>query len=124
MAGRSFEFASDGFGLNHSQVRLYHAILRHTILVMAGLAVCAVTAALLRQRTDTQAPAPRSPVQLPPAQPGLIPADGEVWRLLAATARQAPPGHAEHWSDWTRRHEARSDGSTSAHASPAKPPLP
>ncbi len=104
-----FEFAKDGFGLDQSQVRLYHAILRHTILVMAALAICAVTAALLRQRTDTQAPAPVSPEQLPPAQPGLIPLTvPEVRRLLTATARRPPPGHAEHWSDWTRRHQARS----------------
>lgn len=40
-----FEFAKDGLGLDQSQVRLYHAILRHTILVMTALAVCAVTAA-------------------------------------------------------------------------------
>ncbi len=33
--------------------------IRHAVLVMAALAICAVTAALLRDRTDTQAP-PRS----------------------------------------------------------------
>jgi hypothetical protein len=36
--------------------RLYTAILRHAVLVMAALAICAVTAALLEDRTDTQAP--------------------------------------------------------------------
>ena len=46
------------FGLDESQVRLHAAIARHTVLVMAALAICAVTAALLRRRTDTQAPAP------------------------------------------------------------------
>ena len=46
--------------------RLYTAILRHTVLVMAALAVCAVTAALLRGRTGTQAP--------PPAAAGPAPA--------------------------------------------------
>ncbi len=76
-----FEFAKDGFGLDQSQVRLYHAILRHTILVMAALAVCAVTAIAL-----------------------TVP---EVRRLIAATARPSPPGHAGHWSGWMRSHQAR-----------------
>jgi len=103
-----FEFAKDGLGLDQSQVRLYHAILRHTVLVMAALAICAVTAALLRKRTDTQAPPPASPAQTPPSDPGMIPLTvPEVRRLIAATARPSPPGHAEHWSGWTRRHQAR-----------------
>jgi hypothetical protein len=33
----------------------------------------------------------------------------EIQRLLAASlARPWPPGHADHWSAWTRRHQARS----------------
>ena len=56
-----FEFGKDCFGLGQSQVCLYTAIARHTVLVMAALAICAVTAALLRHRTDTQAP-PVTPV--------------------------------------------------------------
>ncbi len=103
-----FEFGKDCFGLDQSQVRLYEAILRHTVLVMAALAICAVTAALLKDKTSTQAPPPRSPAQPPPADPGLIPLTvPEVRRLIAATARPSPPGHAEHWSGWTRRHQAR-----------------
>jgi DDE superfamily endonuclease len=47
-----FEFGKGCFGLDQAQVRLYHAIARHTVLVMAALAICAVTAALLRDRTD------------------------------------------------------------------------
>ncbi len=43
------EIGKDSFGLDQSQVRLYHAILRHTILVMATLAICAVTAADLNR---------------------------------------------------------------------------
>ncbi len=76
---------------------------------MAALAVCAVTAAMLRDRTDTQAPAPVRPDQAPPADPGLIPLTvPQVRRLLAAaTARTWPPGHATHWDTWTRRHQAR-----------------
>jgi hypothetical protein len=49
-----FEFGKGCFGLDQSQVRLYTAIARHTVLVMAALAAYAVTAASLRGRTDTQ----------------------------------------------------------------------
>ena len=32
----------------------------------------------------------------------------EIRRLLAARlATPSPPGHAEHWLDWRRRHQAR-----------------
>lgn len=103
-----FESGKDCFGLDQSQVRLYHAIARHTVLVMAALAICAVTAALLRQRTGSQAPSPTRPDQQPPADPGLIALTvPEVRRLIAATARSSPPGNAIHWSGWTRRHQAR-----------------
>jgi hypothetical protein len=49
-----FEFGKDCFGLDQPQTTLYTAIARHTVLVCAALAVCAVTAALLRDRTDSQ----------------------------------------------------------------------
>ena len=65
-----FEFGKNCFGLDQSQVRLYTAITRHTVLVMAALAICAVTAALLRRRTDTQAPAPALPDQPRPPTRG------------------------------------------------------
>jgi hypothetical protein len=48
-----FAFGKGCFGLDQSQVRLHGAIIRHTVLVMAALAICAVTAALLRHCTDT-----------------------------------------------------------------------
>ena len=51
-----FEFGKDCIGLDQCQARLYTAILRHAVLVMAALAICAVTAALLKDRTGTQAP--------------------------------------------------------------------
>jgi SRSO17 transposase len=103
-----FQFGKDGLGLDQSQVRLYHAILRHTILVMAALAVCAITAALLKDQTSTQAPLPVHPGQPPPPDAGMIALTvPEVRRLIAATARPSPPGHAEHWSGWTRSHQAR-----------------
>lgn len=103
------EFGKDQFGLDQSQVRLYHAIARHTVLACAALAICAVTAALLRDRTDTQAPPPVRPDQPAPADPGLIPLTvPQVRRLLAAaTAPSRPPGHIEHWDTWTRQHQAR-----------------
>jgi hypothetical protein len=75
----------DCFGLDESQVRLYTAIARHTVLVMAAPAICAVTAALLRCRTGTQAAAPATLGQPPPADPGMIPLTvPEIRRLLAA----------------------------------------
>jgi SRSO17 transposase len=87
-----FEFGKDCFGLDQSQVRLYTAIARHTVLVLAALAICAVTAALLRRRTGTAAPAPALPDQPPPAEPGMIPLTvRETGRLLARPPHQAAP---------------------------------
>ena len=89
------------------QVRLYTAIARHTALVMAALAICAVTAALLRDRTDTQAPPPPTPDQPPPPGPGMVPLTvPQVKHLLAAPPARLPPGHADHWLDWKRHHQA------------------
>ena len=87
-----------------------HPGFRHAVLVMAALAVCAVTAALLKDRTDTQAPPPVRPDQPPSAEPGMIPLTiPEIKRLIAAlTARPRPSGHIIHWDAWTRRHQARS----------------
>jgi SRSO17 transposase len=102
----SFEFSKGCFGLDQSQVRLYTAIARHTVLVMAALAICAVTAALLRRRTGTQAPPPVRPGQPPPADPGMIPLTvPETARLLASPP---PPRSAGHWLNWRRRHQALS----------------
>jgi hypothetical protein len=42
--------------LDHSQVRLYTALLRHLILTTAAQAVCAVTAAVMRSVTSTLPP--------------------------------------------------------------------
>jgi len=63
-----FRVGKDLLGLDESQVRLYHAIARHTVLVMAALAISAVTAAQLRYRTD-QAPPPGPRPLVPPAHP-------------------------------------------------------
>jgi SRSO17 transposase len=104
-----FKFGKDCFGLDQSQVRLYTAIARHIVLVMAALAICAVSAALLRDRTDTQAPPPLTPDQPPPPDPGMVPLTvPQVRHLLAAPpTRGFPPGHAGYWLDWKRRHQAR-----------------
>ena len=105
-----FEFGKDCFGLDQCQARLYTAILRHAVLVMAALAICAVTAALARDRTDTQAPPPVSPGQPPPPEPGMIPLTiPAIKRLLTAlTTRPLPRWLVIHWDAWTRRHQARS----------------
>jgi hypothetical protein len=99
----------DYFGLDQCQARLYTAIARHIVLVMAALAICAVAAALLRGRTGTQAPPPGSPGQPPPADPGLVPLTvPEIKRITAAlTARPLPAPLVIHWDAWTRRHQAR-----------------
>src|SRR5207247_2311507 len=66
-----FGFGKDHFGLDHSQVRLYTALLRHIVLTIAALAVCAVTAARAKTRAPT-AILPTTPDELPPQDPGLI----------------------------------------------------
>jgi SRSO17 transposase len=105
-----FAFSKDCFGLDQCQARLYTAIARHAVLVMAALAICAIAAALLRERTDTQAPPPVRPDQPPPPEPGMIPLTiPEIKRLLAAlTTRPLPRWLVIHWDAWTRRHQARS----------------
>jgi SRSO17 transposase len=106
----SFELGKGCFGLDQCQARLYTAVLRHLVLVMAALAVCAVTAAQLRDRTGVEAPPPARPDDKPPADPGLVPLSVyEIKRLLAAAlSRPEPPGHAARWLQWRRRHQARS----------------
>src|SRR3982751_1664119 len=60
------EFGKDQFGFDQSQVRLFTPIMRHIVLVMAALAVCAVTAADARARSQPQ-PVPAGPTEPPPA---------------------------------------------------------
>jgi len=103
-----FRAGKDCFGLDESQVRLYTAIARHTVLVMAAAAICAITAALLKPGTGAPAPLPVRPGQPPPADPGMIALTvPEIARLLTALLhRPPPPGHPEHWLTWRRRHQA------------------
>ena len=104
-----FAFGKDCFGLDQCQARLYTAIARHTVLVMAALALCAITAAQVKDRTDTQAPPPG------PARPAATgrarhdpadhPRDQAAARRL--TTRPLPRRLVIHWDAWTRRHQAR-----------------
>ena len=105
----TFEFSKDCFGLDQCQARLHTAIIRHTVLVMAALAICAIAAARLKTRTDTQALPPNTPDQRPPSEPGMIPLTiPETARLLATTWHQPKPtDHDTHWRNWRRRHQAR-----------------
>ena len=121
-----FEFGKDCFGLDQCQARLYTAILRHAVLVMAALAICAVTAALLRDRTDTQAPPPVRPDQPPPPDPGLIPLTiPEIKRMLAALTTRPPPRWLViHGTPGPAATRPAHDGSTNAPGSPATPGLP
>ena len=103
-----FEFGKDHFGLDHSQVRLYTALLRHIVLALAALAVCAVTAA----QAKTRAPAPilpTAPDDTPPDDPGLIALTvAEIKRLfILATRRLLLETRHLHWVWWHRRHQAR-----------------
>jgi SRSO17 transposase len=103
-----FEFGKDHFGLDHSQARLYTALLRHIVLALAALAVCAITAA----QAKTRAPATILPVTQddpPPADPGLIALTvAEIKRLfILVTRRLLPETHHLHWTWWRRRHQAR-----------------
>ena len=102
------EFGKDQFGFDQSQARLYTPIMRHITLVMAALAVCAVTAADARANTAPP-PTPTRPDQPPPPDPGLIPLTVvEVKRLYNLLTRAWQDiEHHLHWSWWRRRHQAR-----------------
>ena len=66
--GEDHEFGKDQFGYDHAQVRLHTPIMRHLTLVMAALAICAVTAAELRA-TSPPLPVPTRAGQQPPTTP-------------------------------------------------------
>jgi SRSO17 transposase len=102
------EFGKDQFGFDQSQARLYTPIMRHITLVIAALAVCAVTAATARAHVDPL-PVPTRPHQPPPDEPGLIALTVvEVKRLFnLLTHAWQNVDHHLHWSWWRRRHQAR-----------------
>ena len=86
-----FRAGKDCLGLDQCQARLYTAIQRHVVLVMAALAICAVTAALLRDRTDAQAPPPTIPGQVPPPDAGPDPAHRRGGKTPARSHPRPPP---------------------------------
>jgi SRSO17 transposase len=102
------EFGKDQFGFDQSQVRLYTPIMRHIVLVMAALAICAVTTADARTRTGPP-PTPTNPAEPPPADLAPIPLTVvEVKRLFNLLTRAwHTTNHYLHWSWWRRRHQAR-----------------
>lgn len=105
-----FQTAKDAFGLDHSQVRTYPALLRHLVLAMAALAVVAITAAHARQATAAPTtPSPISPHDIPPTDTGLIPLTVvEVKRLINLLTRSWHDlEHHLRWHLWRRRHQAR-----------------
>ena len=86
----------------------YTALLRHIVLTMAALAVCAVTAA--QEKTlAPQAILPVTPDQEPPADTGLIALTvAEIKRLFNLLTRQLHPmEHHLDWTLWRQRHQAR-----------------
>jgi hypothetical protein len=104
-----FRIGKDHFGLDHSQVRLYTALLRHLILTTAAQAICALTAAGMRSVTSTLPPPPTSPTETPPPDLGLIPLTvAEVKRLYNLFTRTVRD-RAYHlrWVWWRCRHQAR-----------------
>jgi SRSO17 transposase len=102
------EFGKDHFGFDQAQVRLFTPIMRHLVLVMAALAICAVTAARA-QPSGIPVPSPSSPADAPPSDPGLIaltvPEVKRLFNLLTRTWHDL--AHHLHWSWWRRRHQAR-----------------
>jgi SRSO17 transposase len=103
-----FQTGKGAFGLDHSQVRTYPALLRHLVLSMAALAICAALAARARTISDSP-PSPTSPHDTPPADPGLIHLTvAEVKRLVNLLTRTWHGlEHHLRWHLWRRRHQAR-----------------
>ena len=96
----TFQFAKNETGLDHYQVRRYHAWYRHITLSMLAAAFLAVTAHTER---DDQKGAPH------PADDQLIPLScNEIRRLWATlTHPDHPRAHTDHWSAWRRLHQTR-----------------
>jgi hypothetical protein len=102
------QLGKDQFGYDHFRTRLHTPILRHLVLVMAALAVCAITCADTRTHTETPR-TPTSRTEYPPEDLGLIPLTvTEIKRLFnLATRAWQPIEHHLHWSGWRRQHQAR-----------------
>jgi hypothetical protein len=87
MSPRGHQAALKGcFVLGQCQARIYTAVPRHILLVMTALAICAVTAAQLRNRTDAQVPRPQ-PAQARHRQP----TQASPRSLFAISSACSPP---------------------------------
>jgi len=100
-----FQATKNEVGLDHYQVRLWHAWYRHVTLAMLALAWLAVTAANSRPQAATDTP----PVEADCAPEPLIPLSvNEIRHLHASlTCPARSPSHILDWSRWRRRHQAR-----------------
>ena len=100
-----FQASKNEVGLDHYQVRLWHAWYRHITLAMLALAWLAITAAGARPEATVDAPGDAGN----PASEPLIPLTvNEVRRLHATLTYPAHSlGHVLAWSRWRRRHQAR-----------------
>jgi hypothetical protein len=89
LAEEQFRPGKDCFGLDECQVRLYTAIARHTVLVMAALAICAITAALLKRPHQHAGPA-AGPARAAPL--GASPGTSLIGRDASLHVDPAPAG--------------------------------
>jgi SRSO17 transposase len=96
-----FQASKNEVGLDHYQVRLWHAWYRHVTLAMLAHAWLAVTAA------DVKTDAP--PANGDSLSELLIPMTVNEIRRLHATLScpRHSPRHVLAWSQWRRRHQAR-----------------
>jgi hypothetical protein len=83
--------------------------LHHIALTITALAIHAVTAAAMRKANPTLPPAPTSPDDEPPADPGpIVLTVAEVKRLANLITRTwHTTAHHLRWAWWRRRHQAR-----------------
>ena len=117
-----FEFGKDCFGLDQSQVRLYTAIVRHTVLVMAALAACAVTAVSCATAPTPRHHHPPGPAS-GPTRPGDDPADRPLRSDTLLSGLPWPAARKTGWIGAAATKPAPA-GTTNAEGSPAMPQSP
>jgi SRSO17 transposase len=100
-----FQASKNEVGLDHYQVRLWHAWYRHITLAMLAHAWLAVTAAAARPQAPADTP---GPLRDSASEPLIELSVNEIRRLHATlTCPAHPHGHVLAWSRWRRRHQAR-----------------